>query len=220
MSELWLVDIESPLLTDAALARIDEVERPDRLMWNTFQTLALWDSDTWVPRFVELACGEGSPLQALEWSGSSVRPWGASLALPDAAEVVIDGPEALIVAVATLRTDPSVDGLRAAVLEAVAHTLHPQTEIGFVIVTPPGTPDLTPWLEVLAEHGPGGDPVPAVGPDGGPDIELLPGASGWMTWRDLSELALDLAEESDELRGEAVHRLVSEVQEQFPSTDL
>ncbi|MGI9023959.1 MAG: hypothetical protein ACR2HV_12145 [Acidimicrobiales bacterium] len=208
---LWLVDIESPLLTESAMARIDDVDRPDRLAWNSFGTLALWDPDTWVPRFVEIACGEGSPLQALEWSGASVRPWAASLTLPGASDVVIDGPEALIVAVATLHTDPDVDELRAAALEAVAHTLGPDKQVGFVIVAPPGTPDLGPWLEVDAEED---------RPDPDPTADLIPGASGWITWRDLSELALDLAEEADELRGEAVHRLVTEVQELFPAADL
>jgi len=211
MTALWLVDIESPLLTDTALLRIDDPARPDRLTWNTFQTLALWDSDTWVPRFVELACGEGTPLQALEWSGSAVRPWGASLAVPDAADVVIDGPEALIVVVATLRTDPPVDELRAAVGEAVAHTLRPDKQVGFVIVAPPGTPDLGPWLEVDDDDA---------ASEEGLVVEWLPGASGWITWHDVSELVLDLAEEADELRGEAVHRLVSQVQEQFPAADL
>ena len=211
MSALWLVDIESPLLTDAALLRIDDAERPDRLTWNTFQTLALWDTDTWVPRFVELACGEGTPLQAMEWSGSTVQPWGAALSLPDATDVVIDGPEAVIVAVATLRTDPPVDELRSAVLEAVSHTLRPDKPVALVIVVPPGTPDLDPWLEVADDEG-----MPEEGDRG----EEFPGITGWVTWRDLSELALDLAEEADELRGEAVHHLVSEVQERFPAVDV
>jgi len=33
-------------------------------------------------------------------------------------------------------------------------------------------------------------------------------------------VALDLAEESDELRGEAVHRLVTQIQTQFPDAEL
>ncbi len=210
MSSLWLVDIESPLLTEAALARIDDEAGPDRLAWNTFQTLALWDPDVWVPRFVEVACGEGSPFEALEWSGSSVRPWGASLAHPGAADVVIDGPEALIMAVATMDPDPPVDVLRAAALESLGHTVGPDHQVGFVIVVPPGTPDLGPWLEVAAE-----DQREQAGL-----VELIPGSSGWLTWRDLAELALDLAEESDELRGEAVHRLVSQVQTRFPDAEL
>jgi hypothetical protein len=216
MSSLWLVDIESPLLTDAAMARIDDAERPDRLAWNTFQTLALWDADVWVPRLVEMACGEGSSLEALEWSGASVRPWGASLAHPSAADVVIDGPEAVIVVVATLQTGPAVDELRAAAMDALGRTRasggagDPDPQVGFVVVAPPGTPDLGPWLQSAAEEPLGGDGV----------VGVVPDASGWTTWRDVGELALDLAEESDELRGEAVHQLVSQMQTQFPDAEL
>lgn len=209
MSSLWLVDIENPLLTEAALARIDDQERPDRLTWNTFQTLALWDPDVWVPRFVEVACGEGNALEALEWSGSSIRPWGTSLSYSGAVDVVIDGPEALILAVATLDPDPPVDRLRAAAIEALGDSVSADRLVGFVVVVPPGTPDLGPWLESAAEDQSG---------DG--TFELLAGSSGWLTWHELGELALDVAEESDELRGEAVHQLVSEIQAHFPADDL
>jgi len=215
MSSLWLVDIESPLLTDAALVRIDDAERPDRLAWNTFQTLALWDTDVWVPRFVEVACGEGSALEPLEWSGASVRPWGATLSHPTATDVLIDGPEAVIVVVATLRADPAIDELRAAALDALGRTqaLRPadgDRQVGFVVVAPPGTPDLGPWLQAAADEPLSDDDV----------VEIVPDASGWITWTEVGELALDLAEESDELRGEAVHRLVSEMQAQFPDAEL
>ncbi len=210
MSNLWLVDIESPLLTDTALTRIDDGALPDRLTWNTFQTLALWDPDVWVPRFVEVACGEGSALEALEWSGASIRPWGASLAYAGATDVVIDGPEALIVAVATLDPDPQVDELRAAALDALGPTVGPDDQVGFVMVVPPGTADLDPWLAVAAEDRPAAASA----------VEVLPGSSGWLTWHELGELALDLAEESDELRGEAVHRLVTDIQTQFPEAEL
>ncbi len=210
MSNLWLVDIENPLLTETALARIDDPVLPDRLTWNTFQTLALWDPDVWVPRFIEVACGEGNALEALEWSGSSVRPWGAALARPGTTDVLIEGPEAAIMAVATLEPDPPVDQLRAAAREALAHALSPDIQFGFVVVVPPGTPDLGPWLEVEPDHA---------GPGDGP-VDLMEGSRGWLTWHDLGELALDLAEESDELRGEAVHRLVSEIQGQFPAVEL
>jgi len=210
MSRLWLVDIEDPLLTEAALARIDDAALPDRLTWNTFQTLALWDPDVWVPRFVEMACGEGSTLEALEWSGSSVRPWGISLDYPGATDVVIEGPESLLVAVATLDPDPPVDKLRAATLTAVGQTLGREDQVGFVVVVPPGTPDLGPWLEVADEDQPHLDGA----------VEVLAGSSGWLTWHELGELVLDLAEESDELRGEAVHRLITAIQTQFPGAEL
>lgn len=211
MSSEWVIDVENPLLTDQALRRIADPSRPDRLAWNAFQTLALWDTDVWVPPLAELACGDGSPLVGVEWSGGTVRPWATSLALDDGADIAIEGPEALIVVVATLRIDPPLEELRAGVLEALADSLHPEKQAGFIVVAPPGTPDLDPWLEVAAEfelrdHQTAG--------------ALLPGATGWVTWRELAELALDLAEESDELRGEAVHRLATELQDQFPNAEL
>jgi hypothetical protein len=208
----WLVDVDSPHLSESALARIDDPTRPDRLTWNAFQTLALWDTDIWVPRLIEVACGDGSPLVAMEWAGGTVQPWVTALSLDDAADVVLEGPEALVVVVATLRTDPPVEELRAGVLEALADAVPPGKQPGFVVVAPPGTPDLDSWLEVAAD---------AQGGDGPEAAELLsPANTGWLTWREVAELALDLAEEADELRGEAVHRLASEIQEQFPATGL
>lgn len=211
MSSNWLVDVENPLLTEGALARIADGHRPDRLTWNAFQTLALWDTDAWVPRLAEVACGDGSPLTAVEWSGGSVRPWGTSLALDAAADVVLDGPESRIVVVATLRIDPPVEELRAGVVGALAATLDPGRQPGFVVVVPPGTPDLDPWLDVATDFDVRDHQRAA---------ELLPASTGWLTWRELGELALDLAEEADELRREAVHRLASELQAQFPNAEL
>ncbi|MGI9033215.1 MAG: hypothetical protein ACR2HY_05965 [Acidimicrobiales bacterium] len=211
MSSSWLVDVQNPLLDEAVLERIADPARPDRLAWNTFQTLALWDTDIWVPRLAEVACGDASPLAAVEWAGGTVRPWGSALSLDDATDVVLEGPEALIVVVATLRFDPPVEELRAGVLEALAEGLHPDKQPGFVVVVPPGTPDLDPWLEVASDFELRGSQHAA---------ELLPASTGWITWRELAELALDLAEEADELRGEAVHRVASEMQEQFPAVEL
>jgi hypothetical protein len=50
--------------------------------------------------------------------------------------------------------------------------------------------------------------------------EVAGGAVGWLSWRDLGALAVDLAEEADELRAGQAHRLVSDLQEQFPALDL
>ncbi|MFN2608397.1 MAG: hypothetical protein ABR511_11005 [Acidimicrobiales bacterium] len=211
MSTNWLMDVDNPLLSEAAMARVDDVGRPDRLAWNTFQTLALWDTDAWVPRLVDVACGDASPLAAAEWAGGTVRPWATALDLEDAADVVLEGPEAVLVVVATLRTDPPVEELRAGVLEALADSLHPEKQAGFVVVVPPGAPDLDPWLDVAADFELRDHHLAA---------ELVPGATGWLTWRELGELALDLAEEADELRGEAVHRLAGELQAQFPDVEL
>ncbi|MGI9080116.1 MAG: hypothetical protein ACR2GF_04740, partial [Acidimicrobiales bacterium] len=93
---------------------------------------------------------------------------------------------------------------------APSPAVSPDPQFGFVVVVPPGTPDLGPCLRAAAEEPLRGDGV----------VGVVPDTSGWVTWREVGELALDLAEESDELRGEAVHRLVSQMQTQFPDAEL
>jgi hypothetical protein len=187
----WLVDAENPLLTAAAMARVDDEGRPDRLAWNAFRTLALWDTDVWVPRLLQIACGDASPLPALEWAGGSVLPWATGLPLEHTADVVLDGPEAVVVAGATFRTDLSLAELRAGVGPAMGDTLQGGRQTGLMVVVPPDA----------ADHAAAVD-------------------TGWLTWRDLGVLALDLAEESDELRSEQVHRLVGDLQDRFPDVEL
>ncbi len=199
MSSTWLVDAENPLLTEPVLARMAEPGRPDRLAWNTFRTLALWETDVWVPRLLGIACGEASPLVALEWSGASVLPWAAGLALDGVADVVLDGPEALVVAGTTLAPDfPPPESLLAEVAEVAGGA----RDAGFVAVVAPGSegPD---WPER----------------QGGVDV-TGDGRTGWLTWAELGTLALDLAEEGDELRGEQVSRLVDQLQQRFPGVEL
>ncbi len=201
MSSTWLVDAENPLLTEPVLARMADAGRPDRLAWNTFRTLALWETDVWVPRLLGIACGEGSPLVAVEWSGASVLPWAAGLALDGVADVVIDGPEALVVAGTTLAPDfppPEPAGL----LQEVAEAAGSARQAGFVAVVAPGS-DGPAWPE---RRG----PVDVTGD----------GYTGWVTWAELGTLALDLAEEGDELRGEQVSRLVDDLQLRFPGIEL
>ncbi len=200
MSAYWLVDAENPLLTESALARVDDPGRPDRLAWNTFRTLALWETDVWVPRLLDVACGPGNPLSALEWSGTSVVPWATQVALDEAVDVLLDGPEALVVAVATLQADLDGDALRAAGREAVAGSSPAGKAAGLVAVLPPDGDEGEPLDEAAAE--------------------LPEGTVGWVTWAELGALAVDLAEEADELRAGQVHRLVSDLQERFPRLDL
>ena len=207
----WLVDAGNPLLTEAALARVGDPLRPDRLAWNAFRTLALWDSDIWVPRLLDVACGDGNPLAVLEWSGASVMPWASGLTLDESADVVLDGPEALVVVVATFGADPPLGDLRTQAMGALADTLGPGKQAGFVAVVPPG--------------GGGGEPdrheATALGARDHPrSAGFAATASGWMTWRDLGALAVDLAEEADDLRSEQVHRLVSDLQRQFPEVEV
>ncbi|MDQ4067937.1 MAG: hypothetical protein M3203_00405 [Actinomycetota bacterium] len=201
MSSNWLVDAENPLLTQVALTRVDDPRRADRLAWNAFRTLALWETDVWVPRLLDVACGPGNPLAALEWSGTSVIPWATSAAFDDAVDVLLDGPEALVVAVATLGRELGGDEVRAGVREAVTGSSTTGKQAGVVAVLAPDTAGGGPALDEAAE-------------------ELPDGAAGWLTWRDLGALAVDLAEEADELRAGQVHRLVSDLQEQFPALDL
>jgi hypothetical protein len=55
----------------------------------------------------------------------------------------------------------------------------------------------------------------------GDGLEPLTGAVGWVTWHELGELALDLAEEEeDSLRADQVEMLVDQLQERFPDIDL
>lgn len=211
MSTNWLVDAENPLLTQVGLSRIDDPGRPDRLAWNVFRTLALWETDVWVPRLLDVACGLGNPLAALEWSGASVIPWATGLALDDAADVLLDGPEALIVVVTTLRSDVGVEELQAGVLEAAAATVPGGKPAGFVAVVPPGAAD----LEGRLDEATAGDRLAGGGAD-----EPVTGVAGWLTWPELGTLALDLAEEADDLRTEQVRRLVSDLQEQFPDVEV
>ncbi len=202
MSAYWLVDAENPLLTESALARFDDPGRPDRLAWNVFRTLALWETDVWAPRMLDVACGPGNPLSVLEWSAASVIPWATQAALDDAVDVLLDVPQALVVVAATLRPDVGVDTLRAVAGEAVTGSSSAAKEAGLVVVLPPEAPGTA--------HG-------AVEEAAG---ELPDGAVGWLTWRDVAALAVDLAEEADELRAGQVHRLVSDLQEEFPALDL
>jgi SAM-dependent methyltransferase len=197
----WLVDADNPLLSQVALARVDDPSRPDRLAWNAFRTLALWETDVWVPRLLDVACGPGNPLAALEWSGASVVPWATGAAFDDAVDVLLDGPEALVVALATLGRELGGDQVRAGAREAVTGSSPGGKEAGLVAVLAPDTAGAGPSLEEAAE-------------------ELADGAAGWLTWRDLGTLAVDLPEEADELRRGQVHRLVSDLQEQFPALDL
>ena len=200
MSSTWLVDAENPLLTEPVLARMDDADNADRLAWNTFRTLAMWETDVWVPRILGIACGEGTPLSAVEWSGASVVPWAAGLDLDGVTDVVLDGPEALVVVGATLA--PAFPAGEPPALLGVVAEAAGAREAGFVAVVAPGSAE-PPWPE---RH----DGVEVTGD----------GCTGWLTWAELGTVALDLAEEGDELRGEQVSRLVDELQQRFPGIEL
>lgn len=208
----WLVDLASPLLSDpASLTLLDDPSRPDRLAWNAFRTLALWDTDAWVPSLLEVACGDGNPLSPLEWAGGAVVPWGAGLGMADLCDIVLEGPEASVLVACTTRSDPPEEQLRAAVVAALEGSLDGGREAGIVVVGPPGSGNLLSWLEMAAD-------VPLH--DGRLARDLLDGGLGWVTWPALGRLALDLAEESDPDPAGQVHRLVTELQLRFPGERL
>ena len=193
----WLLDAENPALDQAAMARIADPSRPDRLAWNAFRTLALWDSDVWVPALLEIACGPGNPLSPLDWTGTSVQLWASRIETAGATDIVLDGPEGVVLVVATLEPELSLAQARRRYLTSPAGDELAAQARGVVLVGPGQRPETE---EQEAESDADGDPV----------------ASGWMTWPELARLALDLAEEADPTRAEQVHRLVSQIQSRFP----
>jgi hypothetical protein len=209
--ETWLVDATSPMLTPELLARLGDPARPDRLAWNTLRTLALWDSDAWVAPMLEVACGAGNPLSALDWTAASVVPWFVGLDSREVVDVVVDGPEAYVVCACTLVPNPPDEDLRAAAVAALDGSLHGSRAAGLVVIAPPGSDDLPDRLALATEvelH------------DGRLAYDLLEGSMGWVSWPELGRLALDLAEEGDPGPSEHVRQLVTQLQTRFPAATM
>ena len=95
---------------------VGDESRPDRLAWNTFRTLALWETDAWVPRLLDIGLGGEHPVADVEWSGASVQLWATGLELDSGTDVLIDGPQALVVGVATLQPAPPSGETRGAMM--------------------------------------------------------------------------------------------------------
>jgi hypothetical protein len=215
--EHWLADPEHPTLATAVADRINDPVLPDRLAWNTFRTLAQWNTDRWVPPLLEVALGPSNPLSGLEWGEASVELWRSWLHLSDAVDVVIDGPAGLLLVEATLRADLTADHLVEGAELALGLPDRGARQAGYVLVTP-GIDDaeverledrLTAELLDLPE-----------GEGHGLRPEAIEGLTGWMTWADLGALALDLAEEADPVRAEMVHLLITELQRSFPELEV
>jgi hypothetical protein len=212
----WLIDADDRLLTSDKLARIaEDPNRPDRLAWNTFRTLALWNTDTWVPALLEEACGGDNPLSPLNWADTAVVPWAAGLDSPDTCNVALDGPEAYVMVACALTRRPAEEQLRAAAMAALEGSLHPNREAGLVVVLPPGD---DPEGESLTERLEIATGVELL--DGRLAYDLLAPGMGDVTWLDLGRLALDLAEEAELEPAESVRRLVTELQQRFPGAQL
>ena len=209
----WLIDADDPLLTPDKLERIADPSLPDRLMWNTFRTLALWDADVWVPRLFSIACGPDNVVSALDWGGASVVPWAVGPFGQDVSDVVIDGPEGYAVVACTVQSDAIDQHVGAGALAALDGSLHGARQAGFVVVVPPGTPDMADRLDMATE-------IELM--DGRLATDLLEGAMGSISWTDLGRLVLDLAEEADpdSEPAESVHRLVTELQALYPDVPI
>ena len=213
----WLIDADDALLTPDRLARVADPALPDRLAWNTFRTLALWDTDAWVPRLLEVACGADVPVVTADWTRGSVVPWAVgpfeTADAVDVVDVVLDGPEAYVVVACDVHGDPSGEQLRAGALAALDGSLAGSRLAGFVVVVPPGTDGVAERLQVATE---------TELMDGRVATDLLGDNIGWVTWTELTRIALDLAEEGDPdvAPVEMVHRLVTELQALYPGAAI
>jgi len=204
----FLADPQNPALNSVTLTRIGDDNRPDRLAWNTFRTLAEWETDVWVPRMLDIGLGVPNPLSEREWASSSVQPWATGLELDTGTDVLIDGPAALVVCVATFQPVPPSGEIRGAMLKAVGDAGLGGRQPAFLAVVP--SRDDETQLESALEAAASGD-----------GLDALAGAVGWVTWHELGELALDLAEEEEEsLRADQVSLLVDQLQSRFPDIDL
>ena len=182
----WLIDADDPVLTDGRMAAVADPARPDRLAWNTFRTLALWNTEAWAPRLLEIACGEESRLAVVEWDGGEVVSWAADLPGDDLCDVALVGPAAYVVLACTFDAGVSLEQLRAAAMAALDGSLEEGREAGLVVVAPPDSYDLRERLEQATDvtlH------------EGRSAFELLDGALGWISWPEL-EILLTLLGES------------------------
>jgi len=207
-SDAFLADPQNPALNSATMMLIGDSSRPDRVAWNTFRTLALWDTDVWVPRLLDIGLGGDHPVADVEWSGASVQLWATGLELDRSADLLIDGPEALVVGLATVDPGPPSGETRGAMVKAVADAGLGGRQPAFLAIVP--TRDDEAQLQAALEAAASGD-----------DLNALSEAVGWVTWHELGELALDLAEEEeDSLRADQVHLLVTQLQDRFPDIEL
>ena len=204
----YLADPQNPALNSVTMTLIGDDGRADRLAWNTFRTLALWETDVWVPRLLDIGLGGDHPVADVEWSGASVQLWATGLELDRSADLLIDGPEALVVGLATVDPGPPSGETRGAMVKAVADAGLGGRQPAFLAIVP--TRDDEAQLQAALEAAASGD-----------DLNALSEAVGWVTWHELGELALDLAEEEeDSLRADQVHLLVTQLQDRFPDIEL
>jgi hypothetical protein len=202
----WLVDPEHPALASPAAEGINDPGRPDRLAWNAFRTLAAWNTDVWVPSLLETAISSVNSLSGAEWSDAEVALWRSTPSAGDAVDVTIEGPQCIVVVEATLTPVVDFDRFIQGIDRAQSEGAAVGKLSGFVALTPELDEALLARLADLAAADLEG---------GGPS-----GVAGWITWREVGRLALDLAEEADPMRAEEVHRLVTQLQATFPGIEV
>lgn len=186
----WLTEGPGPDASDEA-----------GVAWDVVRTLALWEADVWVPAVLDHACGEGTGLAAVPWTDAEIGPLVPPLPHEGATAVLVAGPEAVMVLVATLRPHLPDEELTAAMLAALDASLPGGRQAALVVVGPPGS-------DGYGRLSRAGRTPLADGRAAGDEIDAL----GWTTWSDLVSLAADLAEEADAGRADAVHRLVQDLQ--------
>jgi hypothetical protein len=212
----WLVEPLHPALAREMAARLDDSRRPDRLAWNTFRTLEQWEPDVWIPSLLEAACGPVNPLAVRDWGGAVVDVWGTGPAVLDTVDVVLDGPECVVIVECSLTDDLLTEHLARGVARALDAAVESRRQAGYVLVSPGTSDTLEERFNELVEEPLEG--IVRAHPH--LDADAVARAIGWLAWRNLGELVLDLAEETDALRGELAHRLVTELQAAFPGTAL
>jgi hypothetical protein len=217
MSDTWLADPSHPSLDTPIAARLDDASLPDRLTWNAFRTLAQWNTDVWVPSLLEVALGDGNRFSGLEWGEAGVEVWRSGLKPTGSTDVVIDGPEAVVLVEATFQTDFGADHLAVGAEHALGLADRRGRPAAFVLVRP--SVDVAEAEHLEDELAADLLDLPE-GEGHGLREEALEEIAGWVTWADLGALAADLAEESDPISGEMVHHLITDLQTRFPGIDV
>lgn len=213
----WLADSQHPSLDTPVAARLDDPALPDRLTWNTFRTLAQWNTDVWVPSLLEVALGPDNPLSRLEWGEADVELWRSGLQMTGSTDVVIDGPDAILLVEATFQDDLGADHLAVGADHALGLAARDGRPAGFVLVCPGLTDADADRLQDELDA----DLLDL--PDGeghGLREEALERIAGWMTWADVGALAADLAEEGDQIHREMVHQVITALQQRFPGIEV
>ena len=212
----WLVEPDAPELQRGRGSRVADAGRPDRLAWNAFRTLALWNTDVWVPAFLETACGPVNPLSTRNWADARIDLWEWDIDDATTVDVTLDGRECIVLVEAALHPDLGSEQLARSCAAVIGRAFEEGRQGGYVVLTPDVAGDAAPLGDLLTDRRLN----QVIGERDDIDHEAVARAIGWCTWRDVGELLIDLAEESDALRADQAHRLVSELQSVFPAIGL